>query len=81
MNNIAPKLQKMLDTQNCLQSISKNAKKKTNFFYSQPSTLPKNATAKFYFSMTVGLSFMIGHAGPTRSSIFLRIFFNQNREP
>ena len=30
-----------------------------NFFYSQPSKLPEDAPAKFYFSMTLGLSFMI----------------------
>ena len=30
-----------------------------NFFHSQPSTLPKDAPAKFYLSTTFGLSFMI----------------------
>ena len=45
----------MLDTQNCLQNHIKNAKA-TNFFYNQPSTLPEEALAKFYFSRTFGLT-------------------------
>ena len=40
--------------------------KQPNFFYSQPSTLPKEALAKFYLSMTFGLSFMISSVAPTR---------------
>ena len=39
-----------------------------NFFYSQPSTLPKDAPAKFYFSATFGLSFIMSSVAPTRSS-------------
>ena len=42
--------------------------KQPNFFYSQPSTLPEEALAKFYLSMTFGLSFMISSVTPTRSS-------------
>ena len=48
----------MLNTQNCLQNHVKNAIKQPNFFYSQLSTLPKEALAKFYLSTTLGLSFM-----------------------
>ena len=33
--------------------------KQPNFFYSQPSTLPKEALAKFYLNSTFGLSFML----------------------
>ena len=44
--------------------------KQPNFFYSQPSTLPKDSPAKFYLSTTVGFSFMISSVAPTRSSTF-----------
>ena len=50
MNNTA----KRLDTQNCLQN-HKNAEE-PDFFYSQSSTLPKEAYAKFYLSTTFGPS-------------------------
>ena len=40
------------------------------FLYSQNSTLPKEALAKFYFSTTFGLSFMISSVAPTQSSTF-----------
>ena len=60
------KTAKMLDKQNCLQNHIKNAKA-TKFFYSQPSTLPKEAPAKFYLSPTFGFSF-IRSAAPTQSS-------------
>ena len=33
--------------------------KQPNFFYSQPSALPKEGLAKFYVSATFGVSFMI----------------------
>ena len=39
-----------------------------NFFYSQPSTLPKEALAKFDLSTTFGLSFMMSSVAPTQSS-------------
>ena len=42
--------------------------KQPNFFYGQPSTLPKDAPAKFYLSMTFGLNFMISFVASTRSS-------------
>ena len=42
--------------------------KQPNFFHSQPSTLPKEALAKFYLSATFGLSFMISSVAPTQSS-------------
>ena len=44
--------------------------KQQNFFYSQPSTLPKEALAKFYLPCAFGLSFMISSVVPTRSSTF-----------
>ena len=44
--------------------------KQPNFFYSQPSTLPKDAPAKFYFSTAFGLSFMIRSVARTQSSTF-----------
>ena len=52
----------MLDTQNLL--------KQPNCFYSQPSTLPKDALAKFYVSVTFGLSFVISSVAPTGLSTF-----------
>ena len=44
--------------------------KQPNFFYSQPSTLPKDAPAKFKLSTTFDLSFMISSVAPTRLSTF-----------
>ena len=44
--------------------------KQQNFFYSQPSTLPGEAAAKFYLSTTFCLSFMIGSVAPTRTWTF-----------
>ena len=52
-----------------VQNHIKNAKQ-PNFFYNRPSTLPKNALAKFYLSTTFGSSFMIRSVAPTRSSTF-----------
>ena len=69
MNNIAPKLQKCWTQKIAVRIISKMVKQ-PNFFYSQPSTLPNEALAKFYLSTTFGLRFMISSVGPTRSSIF-----------
>ena len=37
-----------------------------NFFYSHPSTLRKEALAKFWLSMTFGSSFMISSVASTR---------------
>ena len=51
MNNIAPKLQKCWTHKIAFNIISKMLKQ-PNFFYSQPSTLPKDAPAKFYLSTT-----------------------------
>ena len=59
----------MLDTQNCPENHIKNAKQ-PNFYYSQPSTLPKDAPEKFYLSSSFGLSFMIRSVAPTRLSTF-----------
>ena len=58
------KTAEILDTQNCLQNHIKMLKQ-PNFFYSQPSTLPKDASAKFYYSATFGLSFMISSVAST----------------
>ena len=44
--------------------------KQPNFFYSQPSILPKDTPVKFYLSTGFGLSFMISSVAPTRSSTF-----------
>ena len=44
--------------------------KQPNFFYSQPSTLPNDAPAKFYLSTTFGSSFMVSSVAPTRWSTF-----------
>ena len=63
MNNIAPKLQKSL-THKIAFNILLKMLKQLNFFYSQPSTLPKEARAKFYFATTFGLSFMIRFCSP-----------------
>ena len=60
------KTAKMLDTQNCLQNHI--MLKQPHSFYRHPSTLPKEALANFYLSMTFGLSFMISFVAPTRSS-------------
>ena len=67
MNNIAPKLQKCL-THNIAYKIISKMLKQPNFFCSQPSTLPKEALAKFYLSTTFALSFMVSSVAPTRSS-------------
>ena len=69
MNKIAPKLQKCW-TQKIVFKIIQKIPKQPNFFYSQPSTLLKEALAKFYLSTTFGLSFMISSVAPTRSSTF-----------
>ena len=44
--------------------------KQPNFFYSQPSTLSKDAPAKVYLSTAFGLSFMISSVARTQSSTF-----------
>ena len=61
----------MLYAQNCHQNLIKKCQSNQIYFYSQPATLPKDALAKFYFSMTFGLSFMISSVVPTRSSDFI----------
>ena len=69
MNNIAPKLQKCWAHKIAFKIISKILKQ-PKFFYSQPSTLPKDAPVKFYLSTTFGLIFMISSVTPTRLSTF-----------
>ena len=66
MNTIAPKLQKCSTHKIAFKIISK-VLKQPNFFYSQPSALPKEALATFYLSMVFGLRFMICCVAPTRS--------------
>ena len=59
-----------MDSQNRLQNYLKNAKT-TKFLLEQPlSTLPKDAPAKFYLSMTFDLRLMISSVAPTRKSTF-----------
>ena len=72
MNNIALKLQKCWTHKIAFKIISKMLKQ-PNFFQSQPSTLPKDAPAKFYLSTTFGLSFVISSVVPTRSLTFSHI--------
>ena len=72
MNNIAPKLQKCWTRKIAFKIILKKVKQ-PNFFYSQPSTLPKDAPAKFYLSMSFGLSFMISFVAPTDRRLFTDI--------
>ena len=67
MNNIAQKLHKCWTQKIAFKIISKMLKQ-PHFFHSQPSTLPKEALAKFYLSTTFGLSFMISSVAPARSS-------------
>ena len=54
--------------------------KQPNFFHSQPSTLPKDAPAKFYLSMTFDLRFMISSVALPDHRL-LSIFNPQNRKP
>ena len=44
--------------------------KQQNLFYSQPSTVPKDAPATFYLSACFGFIFMIPFVAPTRSLTF-----------
>ena len=67
MNNIAPKLQHCWTHKIAFNIIPKMLKQ-PNFFYSQPSTLPKDTPAKFYLSTTFDFSFMISFVALTRSS-------------
>ena len=60
----------MLDTENRLQNHIKNAKANKFLLQSTFCTSKRKHFAKFYFSKTFGLSFMINSVGPTRSSIF-----------
>ena len=78
MNNISPKLQKCWTHKIAFKIILKMLKQ-PNFFHSQPSTLPKEALAKFYLSMAVGLSCMISSVARTDRRL-LRIFNHQNRK-
>ena len=63
VENIAPKLQKCWTQKVAFNIISKMLKQ-PNFFYSQPSMLPKDTPANLYLSMTFGLSFMISSVAP-----------------
>ena len=68
-NNTARKLQKCWTHKIALKIMSK-MQKQSNLFYSQPSTLPKDALAKFYLSTSFGLSFIISSVASTRSLTF-----------
>ena len=81
MNSIVPKLQNAGHPKLPSKSYKKMLKQ-PNFFYSQPSTLLKEALATFYLSTTFGLSFMISSVAPTGSSTFYAYLYNhQNRKP
>ena len=84
MNNIAPKLQKRWTHKIAFKIILKMLKQ-PNFFQSWPSTLPKDAPAKFYLSTTLGLRLMISSAAPTRLSTFYAYLItkigNRNLKP
>ena len=69
MNNIAPTLQKCWRHKIVFEIILKMLKQ-ANFFYSQPSRLPKGALAKFYLSTAFGLSFKVSSVPPYGSMIF-----------
>ena len=69
MNNITPKLQKCW-THKIASNIMSESNQISFTVYSQPSTLPKDAPAKFYLSTTFGLSFMISSVAPNQSSTF-----------
>ena len=72
MNNIAPKLQKCWTHAIAFNIISKMMKQ-PNFFHGQPSTLPKDAPAKFYLSTSFGLNFMVSSVAPTDRRLFTHI--------
>ena len=59
----------MLDTKIAFKIIPKMFKQ-PKFFYGQPSILSKDVPAKFYFSTTFGVSFMISSVASTQSSFF-----------
>ena len=73
---IAPKLQKCWIHKIAFNIISKMLKQ-PNYPYSQPSTPPKEALAKFYLSTTFGSSFMIRSVAPTRSSTSYAYFITK----
>ena len=74
MNNIAPKLRKRW-THKIVFSIISKMLKEPNYFYSLPSTLPKDAPTKFY-------NFLFKFYDKFYPIIdFLRIFNHQNRKP
>ena len=84
MNNIAPKLQKCWTHKiSFIYRSYKKILKQQNLFYSQPSTLPKEAFAKFYLSIyNFWFKFYDNFCVPYPMVNFLRIFnYHQNREP
>ena len=70
INNTARKLQKCWTQKIAFKNNIKIAKATKIFLYGQPSELPKETLAKFNFSTTFGLSFMISSVDPTGSSTF-----------
>ena len=78
MNNIAPKLQKCWAQKIAFKIVPKMLKQ-SNFIHSQPSTLLKEALAKFY---DFWFDFYDKFCGPHPTFDFLRILYNhQKREP
>ena len=81
MNNIAPVMQKCWTHKIAFKVISKTVKE-PNFFYCQPSKLPKNASAKFYLSFyDFWFKFYDMFCTPYSILDLLRIFNHQNRKP
>ena len=62
------KYAKLLDKTLPSKSLSKNAEATSFLFYSQPSTLPKEALSKFYLSTAFGLSLIIRSVASIRLS-------------
>ena len=80
MNNIAPKLQKVLDTQNCLQNHTKNTKAtkvllQSAFYTSKGSNCVVLAFYDFWFKFYDKFCSLYPIVD------FLRIFNHQNRKP
>ena len=67
MNIIAPKQQKCCTHKISFKIILKMSEQ-PNFFYRQPSALPKEALAKLYLSTTFSSSFMMNSVALTRPS-------------
>ena len=67
MNKNAPKLQKCWTHKTAFKIMS-NMLKQPYFFYSQLSTIPQEALARFCLSTNFSLSVFISYVAPTRLS-------------